>query len=182
MWRGVLARSCLSVTSSTGTIVEPPGYWEDSSVQTSEGLEKTGRQIKTTPTACRAFILDNSLALLPEGRDGDGFVAAGRFAVLISTIGIQLRTVQGDNIITVLHPVAACTGIGCHIVISSLSRERLSLDELSLFELLRGGILLLKVSNVCVVVTLYIGMGRIGQSRGYDGEEDEGELHGNVES
>jgi hypothetical protein len=48
---------------------------------------------------CILTILDNSLALLAEGRDGDGFIAAGRFTVLVSTIGIQLRTVQGDDLV-----------------------------------------------------------------------------------
>jgi hypothetical protein len=67
-----------------------------------------------------------------------------------------------------------------------LSSGRVSLDELvrlvALFHLLRGDILLMKGSSgVCVMVTLYMRVGDIGQSRGCDGEEDKRELHGNVE-
>jgi hypothetical protein len=67
-----------------------------------------------------------------------------------------------------------------------LSSVRVSLDELvrlvALFHLLRGDILLMKSGGgVCIMVTLYMRMGDIGQSRGCDGEEDKRELHGNVE-
>ena len=68
--------------------------------------------------------------------------------------------------------------IAClNLVISSCSTVRVSLDEL-----LRGDILLMKCgSSMCIMVTLYMRMGDIGQSRGCDGEEDKRELHGNVE-
>jgi hypothetical protein len=63
-----------------------------------------------------------------------------------------------------------------HLVIGGLSSVRVSLDER-----LRGGILLLKGSSMCMMITLYVRMSYISQSRGCDGEKNEGELHGNVE-